>query len=160
MTKQEYLLTVAMEECAEIQQAISKALRFGMDRYNPYAPNRVTNEDNILMEYYQLRGVFSLLFEEGVLHSPDVQVQYGIRDDKMAKVEKYMKLSKECGCLQEAVRHGYWQGEGDGYADGEMVYDVWHCSVCDHCIDDGTDRPELLPKYCPECGAKMDLKVE
>ena len=31
MTKQEYLLTVAMEECAEIQQAISKALRFGMD---------------------------------------------------------------------------------------------------------------------------------
>lgn len=54
------------------------------------------------------------------------------------------------------VVHGKWQGEGDGYADGELVYDVWHCSECDYCIDDGTDNPELLPKYCPNCGAKMD----
>ena len=37
-----------------------------------------------------------------------------------------------------------------------MVYDVWHCSECDYCIDDGTDDPELLPKYCPGCGALMD----
>lgn len=54
------------------------------------------------------------------------------------------------------VRHRRWIGEGDGYADGELVYDVWHCSECDYCIDDGTDDPELLPEYCPKCGAKMD----
>lgn len=54
------------------------------------------------------------------------------------------------------VRHGHWIGEGDGYADGELVFDVWHCSECDYCIDDGTDDPELLPKYCPGCGALMD----
>lgn len=54
------------------------------------------------------------------------------------------------------VRHGCWIGEGDGYADGELVYDVWNCSECDYCIDDGTDDPECLPKYCPGCGAKMD----
>lgn len=54
------------------------------------------------------------------------------------------------------VRHGHWIGEGDGYADGALVYDVWHCSECDYCIDDGTDAPELLPKFCPNCGAKMD----
>lgn len=54
------------------------------------------------------------------------------------------------------VVHGVWNGEGDGYADGEIVLDVWYCSECNHCIDDGTDDPELLPKYCPECGAKMD----
>lgn len=53
------------------------------------------------------------------------------------------------------VRYGHWIGEGDGYADGEIVYDVWHCSECDYCIDDGTDDPDLLPKYCPDCGAKM-----
>ena len=54
------------------------------------------------------------------------------------------------------VRHGHWIGEGDGYADGALVYDVWHCSECDYCIDDGTDNPDCLPKYCPNCGAKMD----
>lgn len=53
-------------------------------------------------------------------------------------------------------RRGQWNGEGDGYADGELVIDVWHCSNCDYRIDDGTDDPELLPKYCPGCGARMD----
>lgn len=54
------------------------------------------------------------------------------------------------------VVHGLWIGEGDGYADGEIVYDVWHCSECDHTIDDGTDDPDYLPNYCPNCGANMD----
>ena len=50
---------------------------------------------------------------------------------------------------------GEWVGEGDGYADGEIVYDVWYCPECDHCIDDGTDDPALLPNFCPNCGADM-----
>ena len=54
------------------------------------------------------------------------------------------------------VVHGQWEGEGDGYADGEIVLDVWHCSQCGYCIDDGTDNPDCLPKYCPGCGARMD----
>lgn len=58
------------------------------------------------------------------------------------------------------VGHGQWEGEGDGYADGEIVLDVWHCSQCGYCIDDGTDNPDCLPKYCPGCGAKMDGAAE
>ncbi|MGM9640580.1 MAG: hypothetical protein ACI3V3_04365 [Faecousia sp.] len=54
------------------------------------------------------------------------------------------------------VVHGQWDGEGDGYADGEIVLDVWYCSVCGYCIDDGTDDPHILPNYCPNCGARMD----
>ena len=54
------------------------------------------------------------------------------------------------------VVYGQWEGEGDGYADGEIVLDVWHCSQCGYCIDDGTDNQDCLPKYCPNCGAKMD----
>ena len=47
-----------------------------------------------------------------------------------------------------------WIGEGDGYADGEMVYDVWHCSNCDYTVDEGDNEP---PRYnfCPNCGADM-----
>ena len=57
----------------------------------------------------------------------------------------------------ESLRQkGQWVGEGDGYADGELVYDVWYCSECNHCIDDGTDDPEKLPNDCPNCGAKME----
>lgn len=50
---------------------------------------------------------------------------------------------------------GTWVGEADGYADGELVYDVWYCSECNHCIDDGTDNPKMLPNFCPQCGADM-----
>lgn len=57
------------------------------------------------------------------------------------------------------IIHGIWIGESDGYADGEPVVDVWYCSECDHCIDDGTDDESLLPNYCPDCGAKMDGKT-
>jgi rubrerythrin len=58
------------------------------------------------------------------------------------------------------VAYGQWEGEGDGYADGEIVLDVWHCSQCGYCIDDGTDNPDCLPKCCPGCGAKMDGAAE
>ncbi|MBO5837247.1 MAG: hypothetical protein J6Q92_05070 [Oscillospiraceae bacterium] len=52
-------------------------------------------------------------------------------------------------------KEGVWVGEADGYADGELVYDVWYCSECNYCIDDGTDDPDLLPNYCQNCGAKL-----
>ena len=55
--------------------------------------------------------------------------------------------------------HGHWIGEADGYADGELVYDVWYCSECNFCIDDGTDDPELLPNYCENCGAHRAKEV-
>ena len=45
-------------------------------------------------------------------------------------------------------------------ADGEIVLDVWYCSKCGYCIDDGTDNPDCLPKYCPNCGARMDGAAE
>lgn len=51
-------------------------------------------------------------------------------------------------------KEGIWIGEGDGYADGEIVYDVWYCENCNHCIDDGMDDYELLPDFCPSCGMK------
>lgn len=48
---------------------------------------------------------------------------------------------------------GVWIGEGDGYADGNMVYDLWSCGYC------GTIYPEWEEKptwnYCPNCGAQM-----
>ena len=50
----------------------------------------------------------------------------------------------------------HWNGQYDGYYDGEPVCDVWECSNCGHKIDDGTDCEDNLPHYCPMCGAKME----
>lgn len=59
------------------------------------------------------------------------------------------------------IVHGEWIGvEGDGYAEdenGEMqiVYDIFECSNCG-CEHHADGEPEWA--YCPDCGAKMDLK--
>ena len=52
------------------------------------------------------------------------------------------------------VVHGSWDGAADGYADGELVYDMWSCSVCGFDADGADEKPTW--KYCPNCGAKMD----
>ena len=48
---------------------------------------------------------------------------------------------------------GIWEGEADGYSDGQLVYDVWKCSGCGHVEE--TDDPDWLPSFCPNCGRAM-----
>lgn len=43
--------------------------------------------------------------------------------------------------------------QGDGYADGYMVYDIWICPSCGKSYEVDCDRY----KYCPECGQHLDL---
>ena len=52
---------------------------------------------------------------------------------------------------------GSWEGEADGYADGELVYDMWRCAGCGHVEE--TDDPDLLPDFCPVCGLAMTEKA-
>lgn len=41
--------------------------------------------------------------------------------------------------------------EGDGYADGEMVYDIWYCPRCDMDYDAEYEKHD----HCPVCGQKI-----
>ena len=52
----------------------------------------------------------------------------------------------------EQVFGGSWEGSADGYADGDLVYDRWTCSDCGYFIDE-EDDPDMLPDFCPKCGA-------
>ena len=52
------------------------------------------------------------------------------------------------------VRHGEWYGEADGYADGELVYDMWYCSFCGKRFEEWDEKPNW--NYCPNCGARME----
>lgn len=42
--------------------------------------------------------------------------------------------------------------EGDGYADGYLVYDTWICPNCDTYYEIGYDDYD----YCPCCGQHID----
>jgi hypothetical protein len=60
------------------------------------------------------------------------------------------------------VVHGRWIPSESDFDDDDTLFDVeewcdWQCSACreDICYEDPMP-PRLLPKHCPNCGAKMD----
>ena len=65
-------------------------------------------------------------------------------------------LKDECPQAESERPTGEWVGEGDGYADGGIVYDTWYCSKCDHC-EEGEEL--ALPNFCPNCGCQMERAV-
>ncbi len=97
MNKIENISITIMEECAEVQQAISKSLRFGYDCCNPSNPN-TNNAIDILTEYYQLEAMMELLISEAGLDkylSIDEIIQ--IKNNKVKKFLMYQEISKELG---------------------------------------------------------------
>lgn len=46
--------------------------------------------------------------------------------------------------------------EGDGYADGHLVYDTWICPCCEKHYEVDYDDYD----YCPNCGQAIDWSKE
>ena len=88
MNKIENISLVIMEECAEVQQAISKCLRFGYDCYNPQFPN-TNNGKDVLKEYFQLQAMMELLMEESGLKN--YMTEKEIAETKKHKIEKFLE---------------------------------------------------------------------
>lgn len=60
------------------------------------------------------------------------------------------------------VVRGRWVPSEDDFDDEDALFDIeewcdWQCDTCgeDICYDDPMPS-RLLPKFCPNCGAKMD----
>lgn len=64
--------------------------------------------------------------------------------------DQYQKGFRD-GRLSVERKTGMWIGEGDGYADGNMVYDMWSCGCCGTRFDEWKEEPDW--KYCPVCGS-------
>lgn len=90
MNNTENLFVIASEECAEIQQVISKALRFGSDSHHPDRPY-ITNAEEIMTEYYQLCAVLDILKEQGHLPSFSDAKILDIMNNKAKNIEKWRK---------------------------------------------------------------------
>lgn len=48
--------------------------------------------------------------------------------------------------------------EGDGYADGEMVYDIARCPNCDYTYE--ADDLIWNEPFCPRCGQALNWEPE
>jgi hypothetical protein len=102
MTRQEHLLTIIAEECAEVAQRCSKAIRFGLDEMQPGQDK--TNAQRIIQEYLDLWAVMHMLTGESK-HFADSLKQTDAswtaqEEVKKLKVEKFLLYSQECGTLQ------------------------------------------------------------
>ena len=100
MTRTEHLLVIAIEECHEVAQRLSKALRFGMMEIQPGQP--LTNRERIRYEYSDLAAVLEMIDPAtdgagGRIHPPSGSAM----DAKREKVEHFLKYSAECGTLSD-----------------------------------------------------------
>ncbi len=95
MTEQEHLLVILAEECAEVSQRATKALRFGLTDPKGTEPEQpFDNRTRLLIEINDLLAVIGMLFEELNYNSEYLQKV------KKAKIKKYLKLSEKLGLLK------------------------------------------------------------
>lgn len=112
MTRDEHYMTIAMEECSEVAQRISKALRFGMNQIQEDAddapeqnPERLTNRERIYREYLHLRAMLGAIGIDA-WDTSDFARRY--EAEKVRKVERYLERSMRCGTVdgKDAPTHG------------------------------------------------------
>ena len=99
MQQHENFLVTTMEECAEIQQSISKLLRFGDLNYCSEQDSIIDNNFEILKEFEQLKEMFNILFEHKILEDLTNEQKEEIRYNKRNKVFKYIEESKQLGLV-------------------------------------------------------------
>jgi NTP pyrophosphatase (non-canonical NTP hydrolase) len=97
MNRSEHLLSCLAEECAEVAQRVSKALRFGLQEIQP--GQSLTNAERIEQELSDLIAVAAMLNEEDILDMDGLDSE--AVDRKQAKVEKFMVYAVEQGALTE-----------------------------------------------------------
>lgn len=101
MNTTEHLLTILSEECAEVSQRVSKALRFGLKEIQP--GQLFTNAERICEEICDLYAVVEMLEDSGALQGV---VDIDRIQAKKARVKEFMKYAETCGVLATVAGEG------------------------------------------------------
>ena len=99
MTKHQFLLIKLAEEASEVAQIALKAAQFGAEEIQPVQPPR-TNAQRIQIELHDLYTVVLELEEACVLPQWYEVDSAQHRFNKQAKLEHYLKNSRELGQVQ------------------------------------------------------------
>lgn len=91
-------------------------------------------------------------------HAGDVNEALEIAKQALKEVQQYREIGtvKECREAVEKQKAKVPDYEGDGYADGYMVYDTWICPNCGKKYE--VDYDDY--KHCPECGQAIGENLE
>jgi len=86
--KEREILGILQEECAEVIQAVSKCVRFGIDNSHKSGS---TQRENLSMEVGDLVCMIGLMIEAGLVKEEDIN---RARDEKIEKLKVYSNIFK------------------------------------------------------------------
>jgi NTP pyrophosphatase (non-canonical NTP hydrolase) len=86
-TKEEEIMLILQEECAEVTQAISKCFRFGVDNFKPGKPK--TNREHLAEELGDLQAMIDLCIKFNIVGSEQISIA---ADNKIAKLKKWSSI--------------------------------------------------------------------
>lgn len=95
MTTEEQILIIAIEECAEVAQAISKAGRFGFDDIRNGQP--YTNKERIEIELNDLFAAIELMTGNDI----SSLIDRDMIENKKEKVFRFIGYSKQKGIVKD-----------------------------------------------------------
>lgn len=110
------------------------------------------NEASVIIGNIPVNG------KDGCYSITEYQEAKTVAVQALEEVQQYRAIGtlEECRAAvekQTARRPDY---EGDGYADGHLVYDTWICPCCGKHYEVDYDNYN----YCPDCGQKLDWSDE
>lgn len=94
MQIKDYLLVSIGEEAGEVQQAVGKALRFGLLDVNPKLPNAATNWVQLRTEIHDIIAVYEMLCNE---FDRVETLERDLIEAKKTKVLKWMQYADSLG---------------------------------------------------------------
>jgi hypothetical protein len=86
LSKDDWMLLCLAEECDEVGQRVTKAMRFGLDEKQPGQP--FNNRDRLMFELWDLIAVAKKLVLMGILPQEDL-MRPDMMESKWARLEEY-----------------------------------------------------------------------
>lgn len=91
--------------------------------------------------------------EEAALHDCKIAFEADLQKADMGLVYYYKEAILEALQKQIPMKPPIW---GDGFADGNLVYDMWDCPNCGKSYELDYDEYD----HCPHCGQAIDWSDE